>query len=116
MRMKILRFVLGFAGSMIILQAFMPDMLTKTIFTFPDGGITFISMLPITILFLMVYESCNMLGGRIIDTALWLYDDIKNRVPIPTIISNMSIPIIICIYIGYKLYYPIIISYITGVR
>lgn len=116
MRMKMIRFVLGFAGMAVLIQAIMPEMLTKIIFTIPNGEITFMSMLPICILFITVYTTSDALGSQIIERGMWLYDDIRNKVPIPTMIRNMMVTIIISGYIVYKIYSPTIISFITGVR
>jgi hypothetical protein len=116
MQMVLLRFILGFAGGIIIIQAIKPEMLTKVIYTIPDGGITFMSMLPLGVMFIGVYMSCDILGKQIIEWSLRLINNIQNKVTVPKILSDLMVPIFIGGYLIYKLYYPQIMSLLTGVR
>jgi hypothetical protein len=116
MQMTLLRFILGFVGAMVIIQAIMPDMLTKVIYTIPDGGITFMSMLPLGVMFIGLYMSCDILGKQIIVWTMRIGNNIKNRVTIPKMIGDVMVPIIIGGYLIYKLYYPNIMALLTGVR
>jgi len=116
MRMKMIRFVLGFVGVAILLQAIMPEMLTKIIFTIPNGEITFMSMLPICVLFITVYTTSDIFGKQIIVWTMRIGNNIKNRVTIPKMIGDVMVPIIIGGYLIYKLYYPNIMALLTGVR
>jgi hypothetical protein len=116
MQMILLRFIIGFVGATVILQAIMPEMLTKAIFTIPDGKITFMSLLPIGVISIAMYVSCDMLGKQIIEWTMKIGNDIKNRVTIPKMLGNMMVPIVIGCYLIYKMYYPNIIALITGVR
>ena len=116
MQMTLLRFIFGFVGAMVIIQAIMPEMLTKVIYTIPDGGITFMSMLPLGVLAIGMYISCDILGKQIIYWTMRIGNDVKNKVTIPKMVSDLMVPIVIGGYLIYKLYYPNIMALLTGVR
>jgi hypothetical protein len=117
MQMKLLRFVLGYAVVLAVMQVIVPDMLTLSFFKLSvDNGFTIMSMFPIILFCYVMFLACDMMGGMCIFYGLRLFNNLKEKLPIPTIISNMAVPIVLVLYITYRLITPYIPTILGAIR
>ena len=117
MRMKMIRILIGFVFAITVLNVVSPSTLTLPLFTVPtDGKINIVNIFPLSLGIYVFYYTADIMGGMCLNWADKLVTGVKNKLPIPTILHNLMIPIVICLYLAYRLYYPTLVSTVLGVR
>ena len=102
---RMMEIVIGYALTLLIMTAIVPDMLTRA-FEIVNNELTFSFIFTLSLVGYLSIMCFQTMGSFILDHVFLVWNDIKEHVGLPKIVSDSLIVIVLVGYLVFKLMYP----------